>query len=44
MRQFGGEVHRMLAGSAADFEYPAAVGKPFAQHGQDRRTVLLAGF
>ena len=44
VRQRGAEIHRVLAGSAADFQHAAAVAEHLAQHGEDGLAVLLAGF
>src|SRR5699024_996726 len=35
--------HRVLAGAAADLQDPAAPGEVFAQDGEDRVTVAVAG-
>jgi hypothetical protein len=39
-----GEVDRVLAGAAADFEHLLAVSESLAQHFQDRALIALAGF
>jgi hypothetical protein len=41
VRQVRGEVHRVLAGAAADLEDAAAVREHGAQHRQDRVAVAL---
>ena len=38
-----GEVHRVLAGAAADLQHLARVREVLAQHRQDRLAVALAG-
>jgi hypothetical protein len=44
MGQGGGEIDRVLAGAAADLEHSLTVGKNLAQHRENGRAVLLAGF
>lgn len=44
MGQGGGEIDRVLAGAAADFEPPLTVGKDLAQYRENGLAVLLAGF
>jgi hypothetical protein len=41
--QVAREMHGMLTGPAADLEHLGAIGKPGAQHREDRFLVALAG-
>jgi hypothetical protein len=42
--QVRGEMHRMLAGAAADLQYLPAIGKRDPQYIEYRTLVSLAGF